>query len=193
MLLPTFFHAVVAHAGHVHEIDRHGPVAVLVGLAVVIGGLLPARARSGATAAVVLCAAAAGTIHAAVTPDHFHENVVFGLFFLAVTVWQMAVVIAALHRPSRVLWTSTAVGTVAVLAIWAVSRTAGLPFGPEPWTPEPTGFLDLACAAYEVAVVAGCLWLRRTALDPADPLTGRLTGVPDRSSLALQPVTVRVR
>ena len=74
----------------------------------------------------------------------------------------MAVVVAALHRPSQVLWTSTAIGTIAVLGVWALSRTVGVPIGPHPWTPEPTGLLDVACAAYETAIVAGCLWLRRT-------------------------------
>ena len=38
----------------------------------------------------------------------------------------------------------------------------GVPVGPEPWTPEAVGFLDLACAAYELASVVGCLGLART-------------------------------
>jgi len=170
MLNATLLPVLLAHAGHAHHLGgAHVPLPVLVGLAVVIGGLLPAQARNGATAAVVLCSAAAGTIHAVVTPDHFHETVIFGLFFLAVTLWQMAVVVAALHRPTQALWTSTAIGTIAVLGIWALSRTTGLPVGPHPWTSEPTGLLDLACAAYETATVAGCLWLRRTAPDEAAP------------------------
>jgi len=187
MLLSPLPAALLAHAGHPHDLGRHVPVPVLVGLAVVIGGLLPARARNGVTAAVVLCSAAAGTIHAVVTPDHFEETVVFGLFFLAVTVWQLAVVVVALHRPSRALWTSTTIGTIAVLGIWAMSRTTGIPIGPDPWTPEPTGLLDLACAAYEGAIVVGCLWLRRAAADPApDPFDG-LSG---RAASALSPVTL---
>jgi len=168
--------AVLAHAGHVHDLSgTRVPLPLLAALAVVVGGALPARARNGVTAAVVLCSASAGTIHAVVTPEHFQENLAFGLFFLAVTAWQMAVVIAALHRPSRVLWSSTVAGNVVVLAIWAFSRTTGLPIGPHPWTAEPAGLLDLACAAYEIGVVAGCLYLtgRRTRPAPAQPLATR--------------------
>jgi|GEM_PF-2544111 len=181
MLDATLLPVLLAHAGHVDDLGgSHVPLPFLAGLAVVVGGFLPARAGDGVTAAVVLCSAAAGTIHAVVTPDHFHETVLFGLFFLAVTVWQMAVVVAALHRPTRGLWTSTAVGTIAVLGIWALSCTAGVPIGPHPWTPEPTGLLDLACAAYEAAIVAGCLRLRRTAparLNAAAPAPAH-SGVP---------------
>ena len=157
-LVPT----LLAHAGHADHVGgTHVPVPLFVALAVVIGGLLPARARDGLTGAVVLCSAAAGAIHAAVTPDHFTESAVFGLFFLAVTLGQLVVVVAALHRPSRWLWSAAAAGNAAVLAVWGLSRTAGVPFGPHPWTAEPAGLLDLACAAYEVAIVASCLCLRR--------------------------------
>jgi hypothetical protein len=102
-----------------------------------------------------------------VTPGHFREGLAVGLFTMAVTVGQMAVVVAGLNRPSRALWLATAAGNAAVLAIWALSRTTGLPVGPEPWTAEPVGFLDLACGAYEVAIIAGCLWVGRTAHAPA--------------------------
>jgi hypothetical protein len=173
-MLPT---AVLAHAGHAHDLGgTRLPVPVLAALAVVVGGVLPARARDGVTAAVVLCAAGAGTIHAAVTPQHFQESIAFGLFFLAVTVGQMSVVVFALHRPARALWASAVAGNIVVLAIWALSRTTGLPIGPHPWTAEPTGLLDVACAAYEAAIVVGCLWLCRTA--------------PVLTTPALRPITV---
>lgn len=159
---------LLGHAGHADQVGRLAgvnatpgllAVVVLVAAAVVVRRVLLAFSRDTVVGAVALCSAGAGAVHAVVTPEHFEEHLAFGLFFLAVTVWQMTVVVAALHRPSRALWLSTAVGTIAVLAIWAVSRTSGLPFGPEPWMPESTGLLDLACGAYEVAVVAGCFQL----------------------------------
>jgi len=165
---------LLGHAGHVDHVARlagtnaapgfFAALALVAVAAVAVRRALLPLSRDGLMAAVALCSAGAGAVHALVTPEHFQEHAAFGLFFLGVTLWQMAVVVAALHRPSRALWTSTAVGTVAVLAIWAASRTTGLPFGPEAWMPEPTGFLDLACGAYEVAVVAACL---RLALEPA--------------------------
>jgi hypothetical protein len=164
--------ALVAHAGHLRELGGGTalPVPLLAALAVVVGALA-FRGRDGVTTGVVLCAAGAGTIHAAVTPQHFRESAVFGWFFLAVTVWQMAVVVGTLHRPSPGLWVSTAVGTGLLLAIWGLSRTAGLPAGPEPWTTEPAGLLDIACAAYEVGMIAGCL---RLAYHPAGRVVGRI-------------------
>ena len=158
---------LLAHAGHVDHIAGSGssrelPAALALGLlAAVVGRALLARSSDRLMTAVALCSAAAGAIHALVTPEHFQEYTLFGLFFLAVTVWQMGVVVAALHRPSRTLWTSTAVVSTAVLAVWALSRTTGMPIGPERWTPEPTGFLDLACGIYEAGVVFGCLQLAR--------------------------------
>jgi hypothetical protein len=151
--------ALLAHAGHVDAVagGSHLPSMVVAALPFMVGAALLGRARNGATATVALFSAAAGFIHAVVTPDHFGEGLAVGLFMLAVTVGQMAVVVAALNRPSRVLWTAAAVANTLVLAIWALSRTTGLPIGPEPWTPEAVGLLDLACAAYEVAIVAGCL------------------------------------
>jgi hypothetical protein len=41
----------------------------------------------------------------------------------------------------------------AVIAVWIVSRTIGLPIGPHPWQPEAIGLLDLFATGFEVALV----------------------------------------
>jgi hypothetical protein len=51
----------------------------------------------------------------------------------------------------------------AILLIWALSRTAGLPVGPRPWTPEAPGELDVAAAGSEGVVAAASLVLAGTA------------------------------
>jgi hypothetical protein len=154
--------ALLAHADHGHAAAQLGgpgllPLLVAV-LPFVAGGALLLRSRDAA-ATVVLFSAAAGFVHAMVTPEHFREDVAVGLFTLAVTVAQMAVVVAGLNQPSRRLWLVAAAGNAAVLAVWALSRTTGLPVGPEPWAAEGIGLIDLACSAYEVAIVAGCFSL----------------------------------
>jgi hypothetical protein len=157
---------VLAHAGHAHAAAPGGTRLawlVLAALPFLVGAVL-GRARDGAVATIALFSAAAGFVHAVVTPEHFAEAGVVGVFFVAVTVGQMAVVVAALNRPSWALWVSAAVGNAAMVGIWVLSRTIGVPIGPEPWTPEAVGLLDLACAAYEIAIVVGCLGLARTSL-----------------------------
>ena len=98
---------------------------------------------------------------------------------------QLVWVVPVLRRPSTRALRWGAVGNLAVLAIWAASRTTGLPIGPHPWETEPVGLLDLACGAYEIAIVAGCFWLVRTRLAPADgaaTVVVRLT--PDPAALS---------
>jgi len=150
---------VLAHAGHTHAAGGTGVAWLVLAALPFLAGAALGRARDGAVTTVALFSAAAGFIHAVVTPEHFAEARVIGVFMLAVTVGQMAVVVAALNRPSRALWVAAGAGNAAVVAIWVLSRTVGVPVGPEPWTPEAVGFLDLACAAYEIATLVACLGL----------------------------------
>jgi hypothetical protein len=118
--------------------------------------------------AVVSSAAAAG-VHAAVGPEHFRESALFGLFFaasaLAQLVWSAAVAVHA----SRLLLMWGALGNLSVIGLWAVTRTIGLPFGLLP-APEALGPWDVACAAWELVVVCGCIAM----LQSRDPLPTRL-------------------
>ncbi len=53
------------------------------------------------------------------------------------------------------------------MVLWAVSRTAGLPFGPEPWMPEPVGRPDFTATLLEGATIVALvllLVLHRTAI-----------------------------
>ena len=54
-------------------------------------------------------------------------------------------------------------GNLGVAAVWLLSRTAGLPLGPDPWTPESVGVADSIATALEVLLAAGAtvlLWPR---------------------------------
>lgn len=96
----------------------------------------------------------AGLIHLAVAPEHFGEGVEFGLFMLVVGGAQVAAGVLLATRPSRLLITSVIVGSLVVGAIYGLSRTVGLPFGPHPWRPEALGPMDLASKVTELALVA---------------------------------------
>jgi len=110
--------------------------------------------------AVVSSAAAAG-VHAAVGPQHFREATLFGLFFASSALLQLAWAGAVAVACSRWLLTAGALGNVAVLVLWAVTRTVGLPLGLLP-EPEAVGSWDLACAGWELIVVCGCVALLRS-------------------------------
>jgi hypothetical protein len=100
--------------------------------------------------AVTSSAAAAG-VHAAVGPAHFRELLVFGLFFVGAALAQVAWSFAMVIRPSQTLLVVAVLGNSAVLLLWLVTRTIGLPgLMPEP---EAVGLWDLSCGAWELVVI----------------------------------------
>lgn len=107
------------------------------------------------TALAVMSLAAAG-IHFAVIGEHFEEYVLFGVFFALVAwfqaLWALGVVVA----PTR--WTLAVgfIGNAAIACVWFVSRTAGVPIGPEPGIAEPAGLLDVLSTVLELLIVAVC-------------------------------------
>jgi hypothetical protein len=107
---------------------------------------------------------AAGVIHALVVPEHLEEWWLFGTFFVVCAVFQLAWGVAWSDSPSRGLAAAAIVGNGAMVAVWAASRTTGLPVGPEPWMAESIGSLDLLATGLELfIVVAAAHALRVTA------------------------------
>ena len=92
-----------------------------------------------------------------------------------------------------------AAGNAAVVLVWAVSRTAGLPIGPEVWHPEAISALDVVATALEAGLVLGGSILlaaprrygcsRVCALRSADRGARRLSGVPRRRRWLPSPST----
>jgi len=99
---------------------------------------------------------AAAGVHAALVPAHLRERALFGVFFVVVAVAQLAWAERGWRRPTHGWLLAGAAGNLAVLALWATTRTAGLPYGLLP-EPEAVGAWDLTCAAFELAVVAACV------------------------------------
>jgi hypothetical protein len=46
-----------------------------------------------------------------------------------------------------------AAANLATVGLWVLTRTKGLPIGPEPWTPEKLGWLDAITAVFEMGLV----------------------------------------
>ncbi|MDQ1445086.1 MAG: hypothetical protein QOI20_1550 [Acidimicrobiaceae bacterium] len=114
-------------------------------------GAASRHARDTTSPGLVLAAVlslAAGAIHFAFAPEHFAEHASHGAFFLGLGLFQVGWAVWALLRPGRLV---AAVGllNLAVVGVWLVSRTAGLPGEPV----EAVGFPDALASAVEVGVV----------------------------------------
>ena len=103
----------------------------------------------------------AAAVHFAVAPEHFSVSWVQGTFFGLVAWAQTAFAVAILLRPSRAVLRLGFALNAAVLVVWVVSRTSGVPVGPDAWTAEPVAFADVLTSVLEVATVLGCQYLLR--------------------------------
>lgn len=121
---------------------------------------LTAGARAYNVAAqVALLSAGAAAIHFVVIAEHFEEWWAFGLFFAVTAMAQLAWAVLIVTRRSRLLTWVGVLGNAAIVALWIVSRTAGIPLGPDAGTPEPVGVADSVASAFEVGIVAIGSWL----------------------------------
>ena len=113
---------------------------------------------------------AAALIHLYVTPEHLEEWWGYGVFFLAAALFQAACTMTLPHWAGRPLFPiAGAAANLAIVGLWAVTRTAGVPAGPRAGTVEETGVLDVAATASEallaailVGLVLSSLRVRRT-------------------------------
>ena len=109
--------------------------------------------------------AGAAAIHLAVIPEHLTEYWPFAVFFAAVAAFQATWALAVLARPQPGLYRLGAVASAGLIALWALSRTIGLPLGPEPWHPEAASLPDVLAMALEIGLLL-TIWSRRKPRQP---------------------------
>ena len=115
-------------------------------------GWLPRTAVDFATWIGTLAAGlsfGAAAIHFAVIGEHFAAYPPYGIAFTAFAWFQVGWAVLYIVRRRRGLAAIAIAINVGALAVWAVSRVAGLPVGPEPGVIEPVGPLDLLAASLE--------------------------------------------
>jgi len=99
---------------------------------------------------------AAAGIHFAVMGEHFKEYAAFGIFFSVVAWFQAMWAVGIAVQPTRGLLLAGLVGNALVAVVWIVSRTAGLPIGPDPGAAEAVGAIDVLSTVLEVLIAIGC-------------------------------------
>ncbi|HUR50486.1 MAG TPA: hypothetical protein VMZ11_00010 [Mycobacteriales bacterium] len=112
----------------------------------------------------------AGLVHVVALPAHARESALFGAFFAVAAAAQLGYAVVLARHPSRRVLEVGALGQLALVVLWALTRTVGLPVGPERWHAEPVAFLDLSCVLSEAAAVLLSLWLLGRAVEEPDRL-----------------------
>ncbi len=114
-----------------------------------------------APAFVLACATlgslSAAAIHLSTATEH---SGLYASGFVAMAAFQGAWAIVAAIRPGTAAMAIGIAGNAAIVAIWLVAHTAGLPFGPNGGDPEATGLKDLVATGLELLVIASALVLR---------------------------------
>ena len=106
----------------------------------------------------------AALTHFWVIPEHFEEWWGYGVFFLAAAVAQGVYGLALVRRrdPGRALLLLGIVGNLALVVLYATTRTVGVPFfGPHAGEVEGMGVLDLSAVLAEAALVVALAVLLR--------------------------------
>ncbi|MEA2229127.1 MAG: hypothetical protein QOF04_2757 [Solirubrobacteraceae bacterium] len=120
-------------------------------------GAVRSRGRAAPVAAALSLAAA--WVHLSYTSSHLRQWWAYGAFFLAVGAGQELFAAAVLRWPAPRLAVAGIAGNVAVVAMYVLSRTAGVPVGPHANVPEAAGPIDMATTATEVVLVGVLLWM----------------------------------
>jgi hypothetical protein len=103
--------------------------------------------------------AGAGAIHFAVIQSHYEEYWAFGVFFATAAWLQILWAMLVVARPGRGAAITGIAINGAITVVWIVSRTVGIPFGPEPGVAEAVEFVDVAATSLQVLSILGCLGL----------------------------------
>jgi hypothetical protein len=109
----------------------------------------------------------AAVIHFAVVPTHWQTWLPSGLFFLSMALFQLIWARLVLARPAAAVLAAGIAANAGAAALWALSRTAGAPFGPHAGEPELVQAAGLCTLLLEIYVVMGAGWVWYRGQHPA--------------------------
>jgi hypothetical protein len=112
--------------------------------------------------------AGAAAIHAGQVRAHLEEWTPAGVAFIVMGALEAVLAVAILLAPSRGSYLAAIWISQATIALWLFSRTIGIPFGPERFTPEDIGRADAIATTLEALT-----WIVLTPLFVAAPRQAR--------------------
>lgn len=121
-----------------------------------------AATRTDSRLALKLAALAsfgAAIIHFAVVPTHWQEWLPSGLFFVSIALFQLIWARLVLARMTTSVLAAGIMLNVGAIALWALSRTSGAPFGPHAGEPELVRAADLCALLLQIYVVMAAGWV----------------------------------
>jgi hypothetical protein len=131
--------------------------------------------RAVARAAAILTLVGSAVIHFSQVRAHLQEWRPSGITFLVLAGAELLLAVAMLIGASRPAYLLGIWVSQATILLWLLSRTVGIPFGPEAFVPEPVGRPDLTATALE-ALTLGVLfplYLWRSAGNGANRFSAR--------------------
>ncbi|WP_235892469.1 hypothetical protein [Mycolicibacterium hodleri] len=121
-----------------------------------------AATRTDSRLAVKLAALAsfgAAIVHFAVVPTHWQEWIPSGLFFVSIALFQLIWARLVLAQTTTSVLAAGIMLNVGAIALWALSRTSGAPFGPHAGEPELVRAADLCAVLLQIYVVMAAGWV----------------------------------
>ncbi|MDP1849794.1 MAG: hypothetical protein Q8K79_18555 [Solirubrobacteraceae bacterium] len=113
--------------------------------------------RSERTILLVVLSAMTGLIHAKALLDHASHYWLYGVFFGVLAYAQVFWAFLVYRRPDERRWLMpAAIVSLAVVGLWIVTRSVGVPFGPWAGRPEPFAVTDITASLNEL-ILAGVI------------------------------------
>lgn len=100
----------------------------------------------------------AAVIHIGVAPVHWRDWAPSGVFFAAIAVFQLVWGFLAWSRPTAMVLSAGVAANAALVGLWIVSRTVGLPLGPNAGQPEAVEAAGICVLLLQCYVIMGATW-----------------------------------
>lgn len=111
-------------------------------------------ARERAAYAAAMLSLTSALIHLWAAPEHIDSSWWgYGAFFIVTALAQGIFAIVVLRWPKTLVCVAGIMGNLSIVAMYVVTRTSGIPLGPEAGMIEDPGLLDMTSLVAQVGIV----------------------------------------